>query len=226
MGAPVIELTNVSRRYDDGSAALDDVSLTVQPGEAVAILGPSGSGKSTLLNLVAGLDRPSHGSVFVAGTNVGEMREAESARYRRAGVGMVFQFFNLLDDLTVGDNVMLPAQLIGTRRSAARQRMTELLQVLDIERHADSYPGTLSGGERQRVAIARALINRPALVLADEPTGALDSASGADVAGLFGELNASGQTILLVTHDVSLAAACATRTVRLADGRVVEGGTQ
>jgi len=138
-------------------------------------------------------------------------------------VGMVFQFFNLLDDLTVSDNVMLPAQLIGTKRSQARQRANELLQILGIERHANSYPGTLSGGERQRVAVARALVNRPALVLADEPTGALDSASGADVAALFSELNASGQTILLVTHDVLLAASCATRTINLVDGNLVDG---
>ena len=223
MGVPVIELTNVSRRYDNGAAALDDLSLTVQPGEAVAILGPSGSGKSTLLNLVAGLDRPSSGTVVVAGANVGTLSEAASARYRRSSVGMVFQFFNLLDDLTVSDNVMLPAQLIGTRRAEARHRASELLQILGIERHADSYPGTLSGGERQRVAVARALVNRPALVLADEPTGALDSASGADVAALFTELNASGQTILLVTHDISLAASCATRTVKLVDGKLVDG---
>ena len=224
MSTPVIELTNVTRRYDDGATALDDLSLTVQPGESVAILGPSGSGKSTLLNLVAGLDRPTSGTVVVAGANVGTLSEAASARYRRNSVGMVFQFFNLLDDLTVSDNVLLPAQLIGTRRSEARHRTKELLQILGIERHADVYPGRLSGGERQRVAVARALVNRPSLVLADEPTGALDSASGAEVASLFAELNASGQTILLVTHDVSLADACATRTIKLADGRLADGG--
>jgi len=223
MTAPVIELTNVSRRYDDGAAALDDVSVAVQPGEAVAILGPSGSGKSTLLNLVAGLDRPTSGTVVVAGANVGAMSEAASARYRRSSVGMVFQFFNLLDDLTVSDNVLLPAQLVGMRRAEARDRTRELLQVLGIERHANAYPGRLSGGERQRVAVARALVNRPALVLADEPTGALDSASGAEVAALFSELNESGQTILLVTHDDAIANACATRTIRLADGRLSAG---
>jgi putative ABC transport system ATP-binding protein len=133
---------------------------------------------------------------------------------------MVFQFFNLLDDLTVGDNVLLPAQLAGTPRAQARARAEELLETLGIAKHARAYPGRLSGGERQRVAVARALINRPALLLADEPTGALDTASGHEVRALLAELNADGQTVLLVTHDLALAQACATRTVRLIDGRI------
>ena len=220
MTVPVIELSGVSRTYDEGPPALDSVSLTVRRGEAVAILGPSGSGKSTLLNLVAGLDRPSGGTVTVDGVRVDQLGEARSALYRRAKIGMVFQFFNLLDDLTVADNVMLPAQLAGTARVAARRRATELLDTLGIGRHAGAYPGRLSGGERQRVAVARALMNRPPLLLADEPTGALDTASGADVRRLLVDLHADGQTIVLVTHDLSLAESCATRTVRLVDGRV------
>lgn len=220
MTASVIELSDVSRRYDEGPPALDGVSLRITAGEAVAILGPSGSGKSTLLNLVAGLDRPSGGTVTVDGVRVDELGEAGSARYRRAKIGMVFQFFNLLDDLTVADNVMLPAQLAGMSRGKAQRRAAELLSTLGIARHARAYPGRLSGGERQRVAVARALMNRPALLLADEPTGALDTASGKDVRQLLNELHADGQTIVLVTHDLTLAESCATRTIQLVDGRV------
>ncbi|MEV4757541.1 ABC transporter ATP-binding protein [Micromonospora sp. NPDC049559] len=217
---PVIELRGVCRRYDAGPPALDDVTLTVEPGEAVAVLGPSGSGKSTLLNLVAGLDRPDAGTVTVAGVRLDGLGEAASARYRRAHVGMVFQFFNLLDDLTVTDNVVLPALLAGTSRTEAHRRCAALLESLGLARHAAAYPGRLSGGQRQRVAVARALMNRPTLLLADEPTGALDSASGEDVSRLLTELNAEGQTLILVTHDEILAARCATRTVRIVDGRV------
>ncbi|BCY10314.1 ABC transporter ATP-binding protein [Actinoplanes sp. L3-i22] len=216
----MIELSGVSRAYDDGPPALRDVSLTIAAGEAVAVLGPSGSGKSTLLNLVAGLDRPSGGTVTVDGVRVDELGEAGSARYRRTKIGLVFQFFHLLDDLTVADNVMLPAQLGGMPRGTARRRAAELLEVLGVGRHAGTYPGRLSGGERQRVAVARALMNRPALLLADEPTGALDSASGQDVRNLLNELRAGGQTIVMVTHDLGLARACATRTIRLVDGQV------
>jgi len=219
---PVIELQQVSKRYDEETPAVDALTLTVQPGEALAVLGPSGSGKSTLLNLVAGLDRPSAGQVLVEGLRVDTLSETASAKFRRARIGMVFQFFNLLDDLTVADNVLLPAQLAGTPRAAARRRVAELLEVLGIDRHARAYPGRLSGGERQRVAVARALVNRPALLLADEPTGALDTASGHDVSELLGELNRDGQSIVLVTHDLGLAESCATRTIRLVDGRIVD----
>ncbi|WP_458248661.1 ABC transporter ATP-binding protein [Streptomyces sp. MAI_2237] len=218
---PVIVIREVTRRYGEGPPALTDVSLTVHAGEAVAVLGPSGSGKSTLLNLIAGLDRPSTGSVTVDGLRVDELGETRSAQYRRTRIGMVFQFFNLLDDLTVLDNVLLPAQLVGLPRAEARRRAAGLLEHLGIDRHAATHPGRLSGGERQRVAVARALMNRPALLLADEPTGALDSASGEDVRELLTELNAAGQTVVLVTHDLNLARACATRTVELVDGRIV-----
>jgi putative ABC transport system ATP-binding protein len=220
MTTPVIEISGVTRQYDEGPAALDDVSLTVQPGESVAILGPSGSGKSTMLNMIAGLDRPDAGTVTVAGVRVDKLGEAGSAKFRRAKVGMVFQFFNLLDDLTVLDNIVLPAEMAGTSRNQARRRASELLETLGIARHASAYPGRLSGGQRQRVAVARALMNRPALLLADEPTGALDSTSGEDVMDLFNELHADGQTIVIVTHDLSVAEACATRAVRIVDGRI------
>ncbi|RSN93702.1 ABC transporter ATP-binding protein [Streptomyces sp. WAC 05379] len=219
--APVIDIRDVSRTYGEGPPALAGVSLSVRAGEALAVLGPSGSGKSTLLNLIAGLDRPSGGSVTVDGQRVDRLGEAASAKYRRARIGMVFQFFNLLEDLTVADNVLLPAQLAGTPRAEARRRAADLLAHLGIDRHADAHPGRLSGGERQRVAVARALMNRPALLLADEPTGALDTASGEDVRQLLAALNADGQTIVLVTHDLGLAESCASRTIELVDGRIV-----
>ncbi|MFF8634445.1 ABC transporter ATP-binding protein [Streptomyces pilosus] len=220
MTAPVIELRGVSRRYDDGPPALHEVSLTARPGEAVAVVGPSGSGKSTLLNLIAGLDRPDAGTVTVDGVRVDRLGETGSALYRRSRIGMVFQFFNLLDDLTVGDNVALPARLAGTSRGEADRRAAHLLELLGITRHARAHPGRLSGGERQRVAVARALMNRPALLLADEPTGALDTAAGQDVGRLLADLNADGQTVVVVTHDPALARSCTHRTVRIADGRI------
>ncbi|MFD0566175.1 ABC transporter ATP-binding protein [Kitasatospora saccharophila] len=210
----------MTRTFVDGPAALREVSLTVRRGEAVALVGPSGSGKSTLLNMIAGLDRPDAGTVTVAGTRIDTLGEAGAARHRRAAIGMVFQFFHLLDDLTVLDNVALPAELTGTRRAEARRRARTLLDTLGVARHQHAHPGRLSGGERQRVAVARALVNRPALLLADEPTGALDSASGEDVKALLREVHADGQTLIVVTHDPALAASCATRTVRIVDGRI------
>ena len=221
MNDVVVQLSAVTRTFDAGPPALDAVSLSVSRGECVAVLGPSGSGKSTLLNLVAGLDRPSAGTVTVDGTRVDELSEARLALFRRVHVGLVFQFFHLLDDLTVLDNAALPARLAGVPRRAAVDRARELLRRLGIGELEAAYPGRLSGGERQRVAVARAIVNRPALLLADEPTGALDTASGADVAELLLELHHQhGQTILLVTHDVALAERCATRVVSLVDGRV------
>jgi putative ABC transport system ATP-binding protein len=217
----MIEVRDLGKTYGDGPPALAGVTLGVRPGECLAVLGHSGSGKSTLLNVIAGLDKPSSGSVTVDGARIDQLSEAASAKYRRAKVGMVFQFFNLLDDLSVTDNVLIPAQLAGMPRPDARRRAAELLATLGIARHAKAYPGRLSGGERQRVAVARALMNRPALLLADEPTGALDTASAADVRELLTELNEDGQTIVLVTHDVSLAEACATRTIELVDGALV-----
>ena len=221
-GDALIRLAGVTKRYQGGSlTALKDVSLTVDSGEAVAIMGQSGSGKTTLLNLIAGLDRPTSGSVTVAGERVDRMGETGVARFRRRQIGMIFQFFNLLEDLTVMDNVMLPAQLDGRRRGAARNRADELLERLGIDRYGDTYPGRLSGGERQRVAIARALVNAPALLLGDEPTGAVDTATGEEIGRLLLELNRDGQTLVLVTHSPDLAAKYATRTVRLVDGQVV-----
>ena len=217
----LIRLGEVTRRYVAGGApALADVSLEIAEGEAVAVMGPSGSGKSTLLNLTAGLDKPTSGTITVAGQRIDSLGESRLARYRRTQVGIVFQFFNLLDDLTVADNVLLPAQLAGTPRRKARARCGELLAQLGIDRYRDTYPGRLSGGERQRVAIARALVNDPAVLLADEPTGAVDTATGEEIGRLLLDLNAAGQTLVLVTHSPELAVRYARRTVRLLDGRI------
>jgi putative ABC transport system ATP-binding protein len=217
----LIELAEVTKRYTgDGQPALDQVNLRVAAGEAVAVMGPSGSGKSTLLNLIAGLDRPTAGTLTVAGQRVDRMSEGALARFRRSQVGMIFQFFNLLDDLTVADNVLLPAQLAGLPRRQARRRTGDLLASLHIEALANAYPGRLSGGQRQRVAIARALVNSPAVLLADEPTGALDTATGQEIGGLLAGLNASGQTLVLVTHNPDLATAYAGRVIEITDGRI------
>jgi putative ABC transport system ATP-binding protein len=218
----LIELCEVTKRYAAGAvAALDRVSVRVAAGEAVAVMGPSGSGKSTLLNLIAGLDKPSGGMVTVAGHRVDRLGEARTARYRRTQVGMIFQFFNLVEDLTVAGNVMLPARLAGTGRRAARARAGRLLEQLGIDRYRDTYPARLSGGERQRVAIARALINDPAVLLADEPTGAVDTSAGRQIGQLLLDLNAAGQTLLIVTHNPELAQRYASRVIQLADGRII-----
>jgi len=217
----LIRLDGVTKTYQAGAPpALADLSLDVATGEVAAVMGPSGSGKSTLLNLIAGLDRPTAGTITVAGRRIDNLSESGLARFRARHVGIIFQFFNLLDDLTVQDNVLLPAQLAGASRRTARARAGELLERMGIERHRDDYPARLSGGQRQRVAIARALVNSPDLLLADEPTGALDTATGLAIGGLLQELNADGQTLVLVTHDPALAERYAARTVRLLDGRL------
>ena len=222
-GAPgdVIRLDRVTKWYQaDMPPAVADVSLGVAAGEVVAIMGPSGSGKSTLLNLIAGLDRPTGGSVTVAGRRIDTLGESALARFRARHVGIIFQFFNLLDDLTVADNVLLPAQLAGLAKPKARRRADELLDRLKISDLRQSYPARLSGGERQRVAIARALVNSPQLLLADEPTGALDTTTGEEIGALLRELNQSGQSMIMVTHNPDLAARYASRTIRIVDGRV------
>ena len=217
----VIRLDGVTKTYQAGAPpALAGVSMGVAAGEVVAVMGPSGSGKSTLLNLIAGLDRPTAGTVTVAGRRIDTLGEGALARFRARHVGIIFQFFNLLDDLTVEDNVLLPAQLAGASRRRARARAGELLARMGIEEHRDAYPARLSGGQRQRVAIARALVNSPELLLADEPTGALDTTTGQEIGNLLRQLNDGGQTLILVTHAPALAERYAARTVRIVDGRV------
>jgi putative ABC transport system ATP-binding protein len=218
-GHVVVRLDAVAKEYGD-TTALDGVTLQIRSGEAVAVMGPSGCGKSTMLNMIAGLDRPTSGTVTVRGEDLGRLGETGLALFRRKRIGMIFQFFNLLDDLPALDNVALAGQLTGTPAGQARRRALELLDELGIADRRNIYPAALSGGERQRVAVARALMNRPALLLADEPTGALDSHAGEQVMDLLLDLNQIGQTLLLVTHDQRLATRCATRLVELADGRV------
>lgn len=217
----LVRLTDITKVYQGGvTGALNGVSLTVEEGEFTAIMGPSGSGKSTLLNLVAGLDRPSSGSVRVGGTDLASLGETGLARFRRDRIGFVFQFFHLLPNLTVLENVLIPAQLKG--RESAEPPARKLLAQLGIDDLSDRYPARLSGGQQQRVAIARALINQPALLLADEPTGALDTKSGDQVMELLAEVHRQGQTIILVTHDAKLATRHTARVVSMLDGRIID----
>jgi putative ABC transport system ATP-binding protein len=227
MSASAIEVRGVYRTFEADTApvrALRGADLTVQHGEFVAVMGPSGCGKSTLLNLIAGLDAPDEGELMVAGESLTGRSADELARMRRKHVGIVFQFFNLLEGMTVQENVVMPALIAGSKRKAAETRARDLLDLLGLPDKAKAAPATLSGGQRQRLAIARALANRPTVLLADEPTGALDSAGGEEILELFGRLHRdSGQTILLITHDQPVADA-ASRLVRMRDGRVVDDG--
>jgi putative ABC transport system ATP-binding protein len=218
-----LTVTGLRKTFEAENApvrALRGVDLTVERGEFAAVMGPSGCGKSTLLNLVAGLDVPDEGEIIVAGEAVTGRTEDDLARMRRKHMGIVFQFFNLLEGMTVLENVVLPSVIAGRRRKMAETRARDLLDLLGIGDKASAVPGVLSGGQRQRLAIARALANSPTLLLADEPTGALDSAGGAEIIELLRRLHASGQTIILVTHDPAVADA-AGRIVRMRDGRIV-----
>ncbi len=199
--------------------ALRGANLVVPSGDFVALMGPSGCGKSTLLNLVAGLDVADEGTITVAGELVTGRTEDELSHLRRRHIGIVFQFFNLLEGMTVLENVALPAVIAGRKRKSAESRARDLLDLLGIGDKAGTVPGMLSGGQRQRLAIARALANEPTLLLADEPTGALDSEGGQEVIELLSRLHTGGQTIVLVTHDAGVASA-AERIVRMRDGRV------
>ena len=221
---PALAVRGVRKTFEAENApvrALRGGNLTLQPGEFVALMGPSGCGKSTLLSLVAGLETPDEGEISVAGEPVTGRTEDELARMRRHHIGLVFQFFNLLEGMTVLENVALPAIIAGRKRRMAETRARDLLDLLGIGDKALAVPGVLSGGQRQRLAIARALANNPTLLLADEPTGALDSAGGAEVIELMRRLHRGGQTIVLVTHAAEVAAA-AERVVRMRDGRITE----
>ena len=208
-----------SRRRTRRCRALRGASLVVPSGDFVALMGPSGCGKSTLLNLIAGLDVADEGTITVAGEAVTGRTEDELSQLRRRHIGIVFQFFNLLEGMTVLENVALPAVIAGRKRKMAESRARDLLDLLGIGDKAGTVPGMLSGGQRQRLAIARALANEPTLLLADEPTGALDSEGGQEVIELLSRLHAGGQTIVLVTHDAGVASA-AERIVRMRDGRI------
>jgi putative ABC transport system ATP-binding protein len=218
----IVSCRGLQRTYRSGSRetnAVRGVDVDVSSGEWVAIMGPSGCGKSSLLHLLGGLDTPDAGSVCVAGENVGELSETRRALLRRTRIGYVFQFFNLVQDFTVAENIELPMLLAGTSRREARRRRTELLEAVDLADIADAWPSQLSGGQQQRVAIARALANRPGVILADEPTGNLDTESARQVLALLRDEHAAGQTIVMVTHDARVAAV-ADRLLVMEDGRI------
>jgi ABC-type lipoprotein export system ATPase subunit len=220
----LLSARGVRKSYGRGAAlvrAVDDVDLDVAAGETVAIMGPSGCGKSTLLHLLGGLDRPDSGQITLAGRRVGELGERGLARMRRDAVGFVFQAFHLMDELTAVENVELPALLAGRSPRAARRRALELLERTGLADRANSLPSALSGGQRQRVAVARALANEPLVVLADEPTGNLDSAATVEVLRLFDDLHAAGHTLVIVTHD-SRIAATADWLITMRDGAFVD----
>jgi putative ABC transport system ATP-binding protein len=223
----VVETRALRKRFEAEAVpvrALRGVDLAVEQGEFVAVMGPSGCGKSTLLNLIAGLDTPTDGEIFVAGEPLAGKDESELARLRRRHVGFVFQFFNLLEGMTALENVVLPAMLAGLPRKQAETRARDLLDLLGLAGKEAEMPGVLSGGQRQRLAIARGLANRPTILLADEPTGALDSAGGVEILELLRRLHREGQTILLVTHDRTIAEA-ADRILQMRDGRLLDRST-
>jgi ABC-type lipoprotein export system ATPase subunit len=228
----VLRTCGLRKHYGRGDGlvrAVDGADLDVAAGETVAVMGPSGCGKSTLLHLLGGLDRPSDGEVWLAGRRIDQLGEKALARIRRTAIGFVFQAFHLMDELTAVENVELPALLAGRSPRAARQRAVELLERVGLADRAGFLPSALSGGQRQRVAIARALSNQPLVVLADEPTGNLDSAATVDVLRLFDRLHDAGQTLVVVTHDERIAAT-ADRLISMRDGAFVDetrltGGT-
>jgi putative ABC transport system ATP-binding protein len=224
---PALEVRGVRKTFEAEIApvrALRGVDLTVERGTFLALMGPSGCGKSTLLNLIAGLEDADEGTIIVAGEPLTEGSEDDHAMIRRRHIGIVFQFFNLLEGMTVLENVALPAIIAGRSRKAAETRARDLLDLLGIGDKASVMPGVLSGGQRQRLAIARALANEPTLLLADEPTGALDSAGGQEVIELMSRLHTAGQTIILVTHDANVAAAADT-VLTMRDGRILDAAS-
>jgi len=220
----MIRLDHVTRQFEGKRRvmALDDATLAIPAGEMVAVVGPSGSGKSTLLNLVGALDRPTSGEVHVDGQSLARLSDDQLTLVRRDKIGFVFQFFNLLPTLSSLENVALPLHLRGWARSKAHARAAELLELVQLGQRMQHLPEELSGGERQRVAIARALSIYPPVLLADEPTGNLDTHSGEEILGLIRDLHSRlGSTVVIVTHDMSVAQTCS-RTIALRDGRVVE----
>jgi ABC-type lipoprotein export system ATPase subunit len=222
-GTPVLQARGLRKDHGREASlvrAVDGVDMDVARGETVAVMGPSGCGKSTLLYLLGGLDRPSAGEIWLTGQNMSRLSERRLARLRCQAIGFVFQAFHLMDELTAVENVELPALLAGRSSRAARRRATELLEQVGLASRAKFLPTQLSGGQRQRVAIARALVANPAVVLADEPTGNLDSAATADVLRLFDQLHAAGQTLVIVTHDLRVAAT-ADRTISMRDGAFI-----
>jgi putative ABC transport system ATP-binding protein len=223
----VIEVSDVTKTYRNGSLeveAIRGVSFKISTGEYVAVMGPSGSGKSTLMHILGCLDVPTSGTFWLAGEDVSTMSEEELAHVRNRRIGFVFQQFNLLATLTAWRNVELPLIYAGVDRSTRKKRALEALERVGLSSRVEHRPGELSGGQQQRVAVARALVTDPALILADEPTGNLDTVSAQDVLDLFDDLHQSGRTVVLITHEADVAAA-AGRTIRIRDGQIVESGS-
>jgi putative ABC transport system ATP-binding protein len=221
----VVEARNLARDYkfgDDNVHALRGVSFDIAEGEYVAIVGPSGCGKSTLLNVLGVIDKPTSGTVRIQGRNVGDMSDKEATKFRLLNIGFVFQRFYLMPTLTAMENIELPMSEAGARKPEREARAKELLAYVGLGHRERHRPSQLSGGEQQRVAIARALANKPAIILADEPTGELDARTGSEIIDLFARLNAGGATIIVVTHDEDLAKA-AKRRIHMRDGLVVDG---
>ena len=221
--ATLIEAKDLEKLYrmgDETVHALDGVSFSIPRGDYCAIVGPSGSGKSTLMNIIGGLDTPTRGRIVIAGNDIGEMNDDDLAVFRNQTIGFVFQSFNLLPRLTALENVELPMIYGGVEPKLRTQRAAELLERVGLENRMDHRPTQLSGGQQQRVAIARALAGKPALILADEPTGALDTTTGIEILNLFGQLNREGATVVIVTHDHDVARATR-RTIEMRDGRIV-----
>lgn len=214
-------LQKVFRTEEIETVALNNVSLEVARGEFVAVMGPSGCGKSTLLNILGLLDNPTDGRYWLDGREVGQLHEGQRTEVRKGNVGFVFQSFNLIDELTVAQNIELPLKYLGVPRKERRERVDDLMRRMAISHRALHYPQQLSGGQQQRVAIARAVVSRPKLILADEPTGNLDSRNGLEVMELLTELNVAGTTIVMVTHSQH-DAAYATRVVSMLDGMIVD----
>lgn len=222
-----IRAEHASRHYQLGAAlvrAVDDVSLSIPAGEFVALLGSSGSGKSTLLNLMAGLDRPTSGAILAHERNLAEMTSDELAAHRSRTIGMIFQAFNLLPRMTLEENVELPLRLAEVDRNDRAGRVREAIERVHLTGRLTHRPTEMSGGEQQRAAIARALVNRPAILLADEPTGNLDSATGDEIMRLLREINDSGVTIVMVTHERPRAAEFADRLLQMKDGKLISDG--
>ena len=223
MAEPVIRVAGLGKSYATAAGlfpALRGVDLQILPGEYIAIMGPSGSGKSTFMNLLGCLDTPTTGDYYLAGQNVAQMNNDDLAQLRNRTLGFVFQGFNLLPRMSLQDNVALPLVYSGADKETRRAAARELLDKVGLGQYAESLPSRISGGQQQRVAIARALVNKPRLILADEPTGNLDSHTSEEIMRLFGELNAEGITIVLVTHEPDIAAH-AKRQVRFLDGELV-----
>ena len=216
----VNNLTKVFRTEEIETTALDGVTFEIKDGEFVAIMGPSGCGKSTLLNILGLLDNPSSGTYELLGTEVATLRERERTRFRKGNIGFVFQSFNLIDELNVYENIELPLKFVNMPAAERKERVRDIMPRMAITHRAKHFPNQLSGGQQQRVAIARACVSNPKLILADEPTGNLDTKNGREVMKLLQELNAEGTTIVMVTHS-QRDAACAQRTIDLLDGRIV-----